>query len=705
VSSRLAGCIVCAVALGSATAAAAQQRDTLRVVTLDSLDVSVTRRTVPLERVPAAVSALTRADLQAAQLTVALDEALAAVPGVVVSNRYNFSLGPKISIRGFGARTAFGVRGVRVIADGIPLTMPDGQTNLNNLDLGSAGRVEVIRGPASALYGNAAGGVIAVTTETPPPVPLGFEGRIIASDVGRGADMPTRLGKLQLKAGGEVGRASYLMSLSRLETDGFREFSSARQTLLNTTVRFAPDAITRITAVVNAVDAPLAQSAGALPADSARLRPRMAWPANVRTGSGEATRQAQAGVSLVRSTQEGRLEAALYGLRRTLDNALPFGFIELGRWGGGGRIAYGRAFDVAGVPATLTAGADAELQSDDRREFDNVDGHAGDELRRDQTDHVVTTAPFVQAALTFGQAWDLSAGARYDRVVFDTDDAFLADGRDDSGSRTLSALSSFAGIVYAPRPGLGVFANVSTTFQTPTTTELINAPPAPGQPCCPGGFNRDLDPQTAMGVEAGIRAPIGSAASIELAAFRIRVENTLLPFQVPEAEAREFFRNAGESLHRGLELGARAHFGIFDASAAYTYSHFTFLDDGDAAADHEGNLLPGVPPHRLFASARVQPFTQVTLDAEVEHTSAYDVDDANTEAARNPAATVVDVRARFRARFGRLLVEPFLAVNNVTDERYNASIVVNAFGGRYYEPAPGRNFYLGATFATPGWLR
>jgi iron complex outermembrane recepter protein len=696
---------VCAVALGSATAADAQQRDTLRVVTLDSLDVAVTRRTVPLERVPAAVFALTRADIQAAQLTVALDEALAAVPGVVVSNRYNFSLGPKISIRGFGARTAFGVRGVRVIADGIPLTMPDGQTNLNNLDLGSAGRVEVIRGPASALYGNAAGGVIAVATETPPPVPLAFEGRIIASDVGRGTDMPTRLGKLQVKAGGETGMASYLVSLSRLETDGFREFSSARQTLLNSTVRFAPNALTRITAVVNAVDAPLAQSAGALPADSARLRPRMAWPANVRTGSGEATRQAQAGVSLVRSTQQGRLEAALYGLRRTLDNALPFGFIELERWAGGGRLAYGRTFEVGGFDAAVTGGVDGELQADGRQEFDNDGGSPGSDLRRDQTDRVATAAPFLQASLTIAEAWDISFGARYDAVLFDTDDSFLTDGRDDSGSRTLSALSSFAGIVYAPGGGLGVFANYATTFQTPTTTELINAPPPPGQPCCPGGFNPDLQPQTGRGFEAGIRAPIGGVANLELAAFQIRVANTLIPFQVPEAEAREFFRNAGESLHRGIELGARASLGAFDASAAYTYSHFTFVDDGDPDADNEGNLLPGVPPHRLFMAARARAFGTVTFDAEVEHTSAYDVDDANTEAAENAAATVVDVRARFRARVGRLVVEPFLAVNNVTDERYNASIVVNAFGGRYYEPAPGRNFYLGATFATPGWLR
>jgi iron complex outermembrane receptor protein len=312
-------------------------------------------------------------------------------------------------------------------------------------------------------------------------------------------------------------------------------------------------------------------------------------------------------------------------------------------------------------------------------------------------------APFLQATLTLDQAWDISAGARYDLVAFDTDDNFLADGRDDSGSRTLSALSSFAGLAYAPRPGFTIFTNFATTFQTPTTTELINAPPAPGQPCCPGGFNPDLEPQTARGFEIGGRAPLGPLA-LEAAVFRIRVTNTLIPFQVADVEAREFFRNAGESRHQGVELGARALLGSVRATAAYTYSDFTFVDDGDTAAANEGNQLPGVPPHRLFGGLRVSPLARLTLDAEVEHTSGYFASDANTAGDRNPAATVMDLRARYRFAIGNLSVAPFLAVNNVTDELYNASVVVNAFGGRYYEPAPGRNFYLGATLGSLDWF-
>src|SRR5690606_35356019 len=291
----------------------------------------------------------------------------------------------------------------------------------------------------------------------------------------------------------------------------------------------------------------------------------------------------------------------------------------------------GRAHGEGPLALAWTAGLDAELQSDGREEFDNDGGRPGDTRVRDQTDHVAAAAPFLQATLTVNGNWDFSAGARFDAVVFDTDDNFLADGRDDSGSRTLSALSSFVGIAWTPRPDVTAFANFATTFQTPTTTELINAPPAPGQPCCPGGFNPDLDPQLGRGLEIGARAPLGPVA-LELSAFRIRVTNTLIPFQVEDVEGREFFRNAGESRHQGIELGARTRLGPVEATAAYTFNDFTFVDDGDPAADNEGNELPGVPPHRLFAALRVRPADRLTLDAEVDHTSSYFASDANTPA-------------------------------------------------------------------------
>jgi iron complex outermembrane receptor protein len=698
--------VACVLAATPAVAQPPTGPDTVpAVVPLDSLQVTVTRRTVPVDRVPAAVSAVDRSTIQDGQPTVTLDEALAAVPGVFVSNRYNFSLGPKISVRGLGARTAFGVRGVRVLADGIPLTMPDGQTNLNNLDLGSAGRIEVIRGPASALYGNAAGGVIAITTEQPPEVPFAAEAKLVAGDLGRGVDVPARLTKLQAKAGGASGAAQYLFSVSRLETDGYRDFSAARQTLINTKARFALDPQTSLTAVLNAMDAPVAESPGSLPADSARIRPSMAWPSNVLTGSGEAASQVQAGIAFTRSTRDWRLEAALHGLTRSLDNALPFGYILLDRRSTGGRLAYVRTFDIASRPVALTIGGDIEAQWDDRREFDNDDGQRGEMLRRDQTDMVAAVAPFAQATVLVSDAIELTGGARLDRVRFSIDDVFLTDGRDDSGSRTLSALSSFAGIVWAPSAPISVFANVSTTFQTPTTTELINAPPRAGEPCCPSGLNPELEPQTATGLETGIRAHLGSRASLELALFRLDVRNTLVPFQVAEVEAREFFRNAGASLHRGIEAGARVAAGPVSGSLAYTYSDFFFTDDGLADVDFDGHQLPGVPPHHLFAAVRFSPAQWVAVEAEADHTSRYYASDANDANARNPAATVFDLRIIARARAGGIAVEPFIAINNITDERYNASVVVNAATQRYFEPAPGRHLYLGATIASPGWRR
>jgi iron complex outermembrane receptor protein len=691
-----------AATLPTAAHARQQTRDTA-VVRLDSLNVNVLRRPGTAANSPVAATVIAGPRIQVGQLTVGLDESLVAVPGLLVNNRYNPSLGSRIAIRGFGARAAFGVRGIRLIADGIPLTMPDGQSNLNNLDLGSAGRIEVIRGPASALHGNAAGGVISIESEAPPPEPFSLHARAITSDLD--ADEFTNLRKLQVKLAGRSARTDYLASVARQEVDGYRAYSASRLTQLNLVGHYALDPSSRLTLVVNGVDQPVAESPGALPFDSVQRDRRMAWPNNVRTGAGEATSQAQVGVGYGRWSERGRFDVSIYGLMRSVDNAIPAAFIDLNRRAGGVRAAYTTQLDVAGRALGITAGTDVELQSDDRVEFDNVGGQPGSTLRRDQVDGVSAIGPFAQAFLDLFDQVSVSLGARYDAVRFRTTDEFLGDGRDDSGKRTLTAFSPVGGVIFAPTARTSVYANVATSFQTPTTTELINAPPAPGQACCPAGFNSQLEPQRALSFETGVRGEFGGIARYDAAVYHMKVRNALIPFQVPQADAREFFRNAGESRHRGIETSLTAAWDRVTVTGAYTFSDFVFVDDGIATSNFEGNRIPGVPKHHVFLGGRVVAGRGLALEADVDHVGEYFTNDANDAAAINPSATVLDLRVLFDVSVGRFEVSPFVALNNVANEHYNSSVVVNGFGGRFFEPAPGRNLAIGLSAGVGGWSR
>jgi iron complex outermembrane receptor protein len=431
----------------------------------------------------------------------------------------------------------------------------------------------------------------------------------------------------------------------------------------------------------------------------------MAWPNNVRTGAGEATSQAQLGVGYARWSERGRFDVSIYGLTRSLENAIPAAFIDLNRRAGGVRAAYTTQLDVAGRALGLTAGTDVELQSDDRVEHDNVSGRPGSTLRRDQVDAVSAIGPFAQAFLELSSRVSVSLGARYDAVRFRTTDHFLGDGRNDSGKRTLTAFSPVGGVIFAPTPRMSVYANAATSFQTPTTTELINAPPPTGQPCCPAGFNSELEPQRALSFETGVRGELGRVVRYDAAIYQMKVRNALIPFQVPQADAREFFRNAGESRHRGVEASLTADWDRITLTSAYTFSDFVFVDDGIAASAFEGNRIPGVPKHHVFLGARVSAGRGLALEADVDHVGEYFTNDANDLAAVNPSATVLDLRILFDARLGRFEVSPFVALNNLADERYNSSVVVNGFGGRYFEPAPGRNLAIGLSAGVGGWSR
>jgi iron complex outermembrane recepter protein len=677
------------------TGAAAQTMPDTARFRLDSLAVPVTRGAVAPARAPLALSVVGRSGIQDARPTLTLQEALSSVPGLLVSDRQNFSLGPRIIMRGMGARAAFGVRGVRVLVDGIPLTMPDGQTNLNNLDLGSAGTIHVLRGPASALFGNAAGGVIAVETE-PAPGPLATEARLLLGDQARG-DL-SRAWKAQAKVAGTFWRGDYLASAARLDAGGYRDHARSRQNSFNGRVSLDASRATRVDLLLNVLDMPLAQNPGSLPLDSAVREPTMAWPNNVRTGSGEQTRQAQLGARLRYDRAQRHADITAYVIRRSLLNPLPFGVIDLGRTAGGVRAVYEHRFSGVRTAPTLTTGVDLEAQRDDRREFANDGGTATGPARRDQDDSVTGIGPFVQLRAEVG-GLGLTAGARYDAVRFAVRDRRGVE-PDRSGGRTLRALSPMIGATYAIGPAT-VFANVASAFQTPTTTELINAPPAPGQPCCPAGFNPELEPQRARSLETGVRADLGPRLYGTATAYTMAVRDMLIPFQVPTVEGRDFFRNAGRTRHRGVELsaGARAHATVL-LEAAYTLMDVRFV--AGAAPAHEGNRVPGVPAQRIHIAGTWSPGRSV-VSAEFDHTGRQYADDANDTVL--PGATRLDLRAQTELDAGAVQLAPFIAVHNTLNRSYYGSVSVNAVGSRFYEPAPARSVFLGASIRTGGWRR
>jgi iron complex outermembrane receptor protein len=667
--------------------------DSVPLYRLQGITVTVSRSRESVNRLPYAVGLLGAAEVQALRATISLDESLTEIPGVFVANRYNLALGDRISIRGFGARSQFGVRGVRIIQDGIPLTLADGQSQLNNLDLAAAGRIEVIRGPASALYGNASGGVISVQTESSPAVPIKPELWALGGDYGNGRYYQ----KYDLKAGGRAGDFDYLGHIGLFRSDGYRLHSAAKSSLINARLRWVLNERSDLTAVINYANAPQAQSPSTLADSIARVRPDTArdlalsleqCPPDPGFGGcqdlGEESGQGQVGVTYRRRLSEAHLISVMgYGLFRTLENRIPFTLIELDRWAGGARVEY-RFAPPGSRFSGLTAGLDLDQQSDGRVERPRDDEGLGP-VALDQDERVTGLGLFALGGWLFTPTLELSISARYDRVRFEVDDRLVtAEDPDDSGSRTMDQLSPMVGLRWTPAPWLNAYANVGRSFQTPTTTELTDSL---------GGFNETLQPERATNYELGFKGTVGDRLSYSLAVFHADIEDLIIGSESPITE-RVFFRNAASSVHNGVEAGFTALLiSGLTLTGSYTYSDFTFEDFRSAAGDFSGNRLPGIPIHRLYGRVNYLKSSGFTSYIQATGVDSYFVDNANLE--ENDGYVVFDVRFGYAVRTARLQILPILGLNNLFDVRYSSSVVINAVGGRYYEPAPGRNFYLG----------
>lgn len=646
---------------------------------LDEIVVTATRMESSVRDVARSVSVVNKDRIQGATQQLGMDEALAAVPGLYIQNRYNFSGDLRVAMRGFGARSSFGIRGIRVIVDGIPETLPDGQSGVDSIDLGSAQSIEVLRGPASSLYGNASGGVIAVSSELGNSDPF-VEGKIAGGEFG--------YRQYGLKAGGTVGSADYLVNVSRTELDGYRDHGAFRGTQLNGRLAVPFNDSDRLLVAVNFADQPEAQDPGGINAAQVALDRFSARAQNIQFDAGETVDQQRIGLVYERERSSGTLTLRNHYVWRDFANKLPFasgGSVDLDRffYGFGAQFRLGDAIPEG---FKLAFGIDVDRQDDDRQRFDNNDGILGAQTF-DQNEQVDSTGIYVQAEYEFSDAWTLQAGLRYDELSYDVSDRFLADG-DDSGKRDFDEFSPSIGVNYKLANGVA-FASYSSGFETPTTTELAN-------PDASGGFNPSLRPQTADNFEVGYKA--GNAdLYYEVSVFQIDLEGELIPFELAAFPDRNFYSNAGSSSRTGLEtaLSWRNQRGL-GIDASFTWSDFefdSFIDDN--GNDFSGNSLPGLPER--FAYLGIDYASDNGFSGLLEVVYSGDLYANNANSVEVSSYTVSNLRLSFDIGAGKWLLRTFAGVNNLFDEDYNNNIRINAFGSRFFEPAPGRHFYVGVT--------
>jgi len=638
----------------------------------------VTAARAPSSTAPASLSTIDWSQLRLVQSAMTIDEPLRRVPGVFVQNSFNFAQDQRIAIRGFGTRAAFGVREIKLLVDGIPESSPDGQTQLDNLDLGSVRSIEVLRGPASALYGNAAGGVINILTDDHGGTSF-IESRLSGGSHG--------VQRHQLKTGGTLGKTAFNLTGSWSSIEGYRQHASSESWFFGGKARSHINDQSSLTTIFNYSHSPWAQDAGGLTRAEVDTNRRQARARNAALDAGEEVQQGRLGFAYRNELAFGQeLTIHQYSLFRDFSNKLPIlpvagnGIVKFDRIGVGGGIKY-----VWDRPVNrLIGGVDFEFQSDDRQRYANLTGNRG-ALGFDQRETVLNIGPFLRNEYRFTDALSLIAGLRYDNVHFEADDRFLADG-DDSGSRPVDQFSWSGGVQFQARTNVQVFASVGTAFQTPTTTELANP--------TGGGFNPAVNPQTSVTCEIGLRTQLTSCLKSEASLFHTQINDELIPFT--SATGRDFFRNAGRSVRKGVELSLDLELAPgWNWRSSYTVMDSRYRDYVTATGTFSGNSEPGIPAHQLFTEISWRSESGFFGGLDLQFVDQFDLNDSNT--AKNDAYTLLNCRFGHTTRIGRGKLTPFVAVNNLLNQRYNGQTRLNAFGGRFYEPSPRLTAYGGVT--------
>ncbi len=682
-----------------------------------SVVVTVTSVAQPSFDTPAAVDVVGGRTLKEGQRQINLSETLARVPGLNIADRQNYAQDLQISSRGFGARSTFGVRGIRLYADGIPASMPDGSGQVSHFSLSSAARVEVLRGPFSALHGNAAGGVIAIFSADAPP------GMVATPSFSAGSFNTWRLGG---QLAGTEGRVGYTLDASRFATDGSRDHSAARRDLENVRLKFRISDATTLTVTGNRVDMPASQDPLGLKRADFQANPRQVIADAIAYNTRKSTRQVQGGALLEHAfSSANQMRVSFYGGDRSIQqyqgitaatqNASPLttpgGVIDLDRGYYGVDARWIHSGFVADGAYQLTAGVAREVQNEVRRGYLNFIGSqlgVLGSLRRNEENRVVNTSLFVQGEWQVLPALKLSAGMRQSRVAFSSNDLYIAAGNgNDSGAVDYRATTPALGAVWSVAADLNAYATWGRGFETPTFNELAY------RSTTATGLNFGLKPAISTHTELGIKKRF-DGGMVNVAIFRADTVDEIVTSS--NTGGRAIFQNAGRTARRGLEVAATKN--LPDGWSLYgslTMLDAKYIDNFAACAATPcptpanpavripaGNTMPGIPRRTLFAEVmwrapRALSYGVPYAALEVRNVTQIYVDDRNSDAAAG--YTVAGMRAGIERKIGDWTASAFARVDNLSNTSYAGSVIVNETNGRYFESAPGRNWTIGATLA------
>ncbi|MCU9948417.1 TonB-dependent receptor family protein [Pseudomonas sp. PDM13] len=668
------------------------QAETLQV---EPLVITGSRYPASGFELPFSVDRIEREQASSGQPGVNLSEALNAVPGLVVQNRQNQAQDLQVSSRGFGARSAFGIRGIKLIADGIPASNPDGQGQAATFDLDTLDHIEVLRGPFASIYGSNAGGVIQVFSRDGQGAPK------VSSETSQGAWGTSRT---RITAEGGNDKGGFLVNQSHYESDGYRKHSAATLDKSFAKLTLYPDDDSKLALTFSQLNQNGTQDPLGLTWAGYQADPRGVADAALNYDTRKTIDHRQAGLNYERAFAAGTWQATLYGgTRRVIQyQAIPAsaqasprsagGVIDFERSFQGASTRWLQDFDPGLGNLTLTTGVDYDQSSDVRQGYENFVGSqlgVRGNLRRDERDEVSSIAPYLQLGWRLGD-FNLQGGLRYNEVAFDVDDHYIRPGNgDDSGSVTYRDLTPTLGASYALTPELNLYASWGKGFETPTLNELSYSGPG-------DSFGFDLGAATSRQYEVGLKSLIGEATRLNLALFRIDTEDELVVDAASGGRTR--YQNAARTRRQGLELSVDSALSeTLHTRLAYTRLSATY-DQGFTSGGRNipaGRHLPGVPATSLWGELEWRPRAGISTALEGLYRSKLYVEDSNS-ARPAPGYALLNWRARFEQKLERLTFSQTLRLDNLLDRRYIGSVIVGDGNQRYYEPGPGRAWYVAA---------